>query len=41
METGGIMLGEEIIITCEMELINDGLRELTMEMEPTTKRSAL
>jgi polyisoprenoid-binding protein YceI len=34
METGRLMLGEEVTISCEVELTNAGKRELTMELEP-------
>ncbi len=33
LETGGFMLGDEITISCEMELINAGQKDLTMELE--------
>lgn len=36
METGGILVGEEVKISCEVELINAGQRELIMELEPVT-----
>jgi len=32
METGGIMVGDEVTITCDIELTNVGQRELTMEV---------
>ena len=35
IETGGIMLGEEVKISCEVELTNAGEKELTMELEET------
>ena len=34
LETGGMMVGDEINISCEVELINAGQKELTMELEP-------
>lgn len=34
METGGILVGEEVKISCEVELMNAGQRELIMELEP-------
>ena len=37
METGGFMVSEEITITCEVELINAGHKDLTMELEPKAK----
>ena len=36
METGGLLVGEEVKISCEVELINAGQKELIMEMEPVT-----
>ncbi len=42
METGGIMLGEEIKISCEMELTNAGEREIELEHISTpANRSSL
>jgi polyisoprenoid-binding protein YceI len=35
MEAGGIMVGEEVILSCEVELINAGQKDLTMELEST------
>ncbi len=35
IETGGIMLGEEIKISCEVELTNVGMKEMEMELEAT------
>jgi polyisoprenoid-binding protein YceI len=34
LETGGIMVSEEITISCEVELTNAGLKDLTLELEP-------
>jgi len=33
MEAGGIMIGDEINITCEMELINSGKHNLTIDLK--------
>ncbi len=33
METGGVMVGDEVSITCEVELINIGYKDLTMKLE--------
>ena len=42
VETGGLMVSEEVIISCEAELTNLGQREFTMELDPaTTKMSTL
>jgi polyisoprenoid-binding protein YceI len=32
METGGLMVGDEVSIACELEVINIGLKDLTMEL---------
>ena len=34
IEAGGIMVGEEVVISCELELINIGQTDLEMKMEP-------
>ena len=36
IETGGLMVSEEVSIFCEIELKNIGLKDLTLEMEPTS-----
>jgi polyisoprenoid-binding protein YceI len=36
IEAGGIMVGEEVIISCEAELLNIGQTDLAMEIEPVT-----
>ncbi len=33
LETGGLVLGEEITISCEVELVNAGYKNLEMELE--------
>jgi hypothetical protein len=33
VETGGLMLSDEVIITCEIELINSGYKDLQMILE--------
>ena len=35
IEAGGIMVGEEVIISCEVELINAGQKDLILELEST------
>ena len=35
------MIGDEIIITCEIELINEGQKELTMELEQTSDKKSV
>ncbi len=39
LETGGLMLGDEITISCEVELINAGKKDLIMELEPAIDKS--
>ena len=39
MEAGGILVGEEVKISCEVELMNAGQRELIMELEPVTENN--
>ncbi len=41
METGGFLVSEEVIISCEIELINVGEKDLIMELEPADKKYAL
>jgi polyisoprenoid-binding protein YceI len=36
MEAGGIMVGEEVTILCEIELTNIGQAHLTMELDPAS-----
>ena len=38
LETGGFMMGEEISITCELELTNAGQKDAIMELEPTASK---
>jgi polyisoprenoid-binding protein YceI len=38
IEAGGLMVSEEVIITCEVELINIAQSEFTMELDPTTAK---
>jgi polyisoprenoid-binding protein YceI len=35
LETGGFMISDEIYISCEIELLNIGKTNLTLELEPT------
>jgi polyisoprenoid-binding protein YceI len=41
LETGGLMVSEEVIISCEVELINAGQKELTMEVEPSDEKKGV
>ncbi|MCX6252348.1 MAG: YceI family protein [Bacteroidetes bacterium] len=36
LETGGLMVSDEVTISCEIELINIGQEDLTMQLEPGT-----
>ena len=36
IETAGLMVSEEVAILCEIELENIGLKDLTLEMDPTS-----
>jgi polyisoprenoid-binding protein YceI len=36
IETGGLLVSEEVAIVCEIELKNIGLKDLTLEMDPTS-----
>jgi polyisoprenoid-binding protein YceI len=36
METGGLLVGDEVIISCEIEFINSGQKNLTIELETST-----
>ena len=36
METTGLLVSEEVAILCEIELKNIGLKDLTLEMDPTS-----
>jgi polyisoprenoid-binding protein YceI len=38
LEAGGVMIGEEVIISCEVELINSGEKDLSMELETIEDR---
>ena len=41
LETSGLMVGEEVIISCELELINIGDKELTIELEPIADKKKI
>jgi len=41
LEAGGVMIGDEITISADIELINSGKRDLTMELEPSDTRKDL
>ncbi len=38
IETGGMMVSDEVTISCEIELINVGIKEKAMELEPTIEK---
>jgi polyisoprenoid-binding protein YceI len=41
METGGLMVGDEISISCEVELINAGKKDLTMKLDAVAENKAV
>jgi polyisoprenoid-binding protein YceI len=41
LETGGLMVSDEVTILCEVELTNEGTKELKMELEPVARREIL
>lgn len=41
LETGGIMVGDEVSVICEIQVINAGTKNLTMELEELSKEKAL
>jgi polyisoprenoid-binding protein YceI len=40
IETGGLVVSEEVTISCEIELINAGQRKLAIELEPAAEEKA-
>jgi polyisoprenoid-binding protein YceI len=38
IEAGGVMVSEEVTISCDIELINVNQKELAMELEPSTTK---
>jgi polyisoprenoid-binding protein YceI len=41
IEAGGVMVGDEISISCEVELINVGNKELVLKLEATEDSKAV
>ncbi len=41
LETGGLMVSDEVTILCEIELTNEGASEFKMELEPVAKKEIL
>lgn len=41
METGGLVVGDEVSISVEMELLNLGAQDLTMELEPSNSNAGI
>ena len=41
IETGGFMVGEEVALSCEVELIKVDQKELTMELEPADEKKVV
>jgi polyisoprenoid-binding protein YceI len=35
LEAGGVLVGEEVVLSCEIELINSGQKDLTLELVET------
>jgi polyisoprenoid-binding protein YceI len=41
LETGGLMVSDEVTISCEVELTNEGTKELKMELEPIASKEVV
>ncbi|MBC7863697.1 MAG: YceI family protein [Bacteroidia bacterium] len=41
MEKGGLLVGEDVTISCEVELVNAGMKDLVMELEPATGKKEM
>ena len=41
IEMGGLMVGDEIAISCEVELINVGEKSLTMDLDPSADKKSI
>jgi polyisoprenoid-binding protein YceI len=41
IETGGLMVSDEVIISCEIELINKGQEDLTMKLEHSAHKNGI
>jgi polyisoprenoid-binding protein YceI len=41
IETGGLMVSDEVIILCEIELINKGQEDLTMKLENSAHKNGV
>jgi polyisoprenoid-binding protein YceI len=41
LETGGLMVSDEVTISCEVELINVGQNDLKMQLEPTNVKKTI
>ena len=41
IESGGFMVGDEVTITCEVELTNVGQKELAMDLEPASDKEVV
>jgi uncharacterized membrane protein len=39
LETGGLMVSDEVTISCEVELTNEGAKELKVELEPVASKA--
>jgi polyisoprenoid-binding protein YceI len=41
LETGGLMVSDEVTISCEVELINSGENDLKMQLDPTNAKKTI
>ena len=41
IEAGGLMVSDEVMISCDVELTNVSQKELIMELEPTTQKKGI
>lgn len=41
IETGGLMVSDEVMISCEVELINKGQEDQTMKLEPSANKKGI
>jgi len=41
LETGGLMVSDEVTISCEVELINSGEDDLKMQLDPTNAKKTI
>lgn len=41
LETGGVMVSDEVVISCEVELSNAGQKDLLMKLEPIAEKKGI